>query len=598
MTTDDGILPLDLYVQHKNNPSMWYEEMSAAGLTLEEQRILEKYLSIVNGVAVSQETMMLLSMDPHISNFTVAEANILRKAVAKKKADVLQQGKELFYQKGLAAGTRMEFLDYVWNKQILLQAGYSFSDIHAVAYSYIALQEMNLSYFYPSIFWKCACLSVDAGAVSEEDYYNLVDTGIIELTYDDDRREQNKVQYGKMATAISQFKEYINIGLPDINTARFGFTPDVENNTILFGMRGITRLGESIINEIIINRPYKSLEDFLQKMVTSDGKKLISKDRVVNLIKAGAFDKLENKPREEILHNFILSVADQKNKLNLQNYSMLIKKGLMPLELDFSNRVYNFTKYIRTMRYMGNYILDENGYDFYTTYYDTSKIKYIEKDGQNVAVIAEKYWDGIYNKEMDKPRAYIKAHQEELLQQLNTLLFNEEYEKYAKGNILRWELDSLNFYYSGHPLEGIAAQIPCEISSVKDLRENDFDGFWMIKGKRVPKYKLHTILGAVIDKDKTKGLVTLSTPEGVINVKIYKQQFAILSHTISEVDGEGGKNILEDSFFDKGTFLLVTGIYRGNTFVPKVYKDTGFDAVLKVIMKDDSTVNYLLRKSE
>ena len=583
MATDDGVLPLDLYVQHKNNIDMWYEEMREAGLTLAEMKVLEPYLSIVYGVAVSQEAMMRMSMDPQISGFTVGEANILRKAVAKKKADLLQQGKELFYTKGLSLGTREQLLDYVWNKQILLQAGYSFSDIHAVAYSYIALQEMNLSYFYPSIVWKCACLSVDAGAVNEEDYYNLVDTGVIELTDEDDKRDQNKVQYGKMAAAISRYKEFTNIELPDINTARFGFTPDVEGNSIMFGLRGISRVGEQNINDIVINRPYLSLEHFLFKMTTKDGKKLISKDRVVNLIKAGAFDKLENKPREQILKDYVLSVCDQKQKLNLMNYSMLMKKGLMPPELSFSGKVYNFTKYIRKMRYRGNYILDELGYSFYSENYDLSKLKQTINDaGELVWVIGEKTWDSIYDR---------------LLTQLNTILFEEEYNKYGAGDILKWELDSLSFYYSGHPLDKIAAQLE-QVESIKNLREDDFDGFWMIKGKRVPKYRLHTIAGSVIDKDKTKGLVTLSTPDGVIDMKLYKQQYAILSHQLSDLDEEGNKIVTEESFVEKGTFLLVTGILRNNLFVPKVYKDTGFEPILKIILNKDGFVDCLLKKSE
>ena len=199
---------------------------------------------------------------------------------------------------------------------------------------------------------------------------------------------------------------------------------------------------------------------------------------------------------------------------------------------------------------------------------------------------------------MDKPRAYIKAHHDELLEKLNNNLFNEEYEKYSKGDLLRWELDSISFYYSGHPLSNIAEQLPCEITSVKDLKEDDFDGFWMIKGKRVPKYKIHTILGAVIDKDKTKGLVTLSTVDGIIDVKIYKQQFAKLAHTISDVDEDGNKVILEDSFFEKGTFLLLTGILKNNMFIPKVYKETGFDPILKVILTNDNKVDCLITKSD
>jgi hypothetical protein len=121
----------------------------------------------------------------------------------------------------------------------------------------------------------------------------------------------------------------------------------------------------------------------------------------------------------------------------------------------------------------------------------------------------------------------------------------------------------------------------------------------MIKGKQVPKHMLRTIMGTVIDKDKTKGLVTLQTVDGgVIDIKVFKQQFARYSHVITSEDAEGEKDILEDSFFEKGTHLVVTGILRGEVFVPKVYKNTGFDAILKVVLNSDGTLKGLLRKSE
>ena len=597
MAEDGKEQPLNVYASYKNNIDGWYAEMRQAGLNREEQQILEKYLLPVYGVAASQELMMMLSMDPQIAGFTIGEANILRKAVAKKKRDVLQKGKELFYSKGLERGTSMQMLDYVWDVQVMRQAGYSFSDIHTTAYSYIALQEMNLCYFYPSIYWKTACVSVDAGALNEEDFYNLVETGVMELTDDDDKREQSKVKYGKLATAIIKFRQYGKVETPDINTSRFGFTPDADNNTIRFGLRGIARVGENIIREIILNRPYKSLADFVARMVDSSGKKLISKDKVVNLIKAGAFNQVEGKPTEQILKEFVYSVSDQKKKLNLQNFQMLIAQGLIPKELEFSVKVFNFTKYIRKMRYMGNYILDEaNGMRFYSQHFDMTKVKQIEKDGQVVNVIPETYWDSIYNLEMNKPRDYIKKHHDELLTKLNEKLYMEEYTKYADGDQLQWELDSLNFYYSGHPL--CKVELPIPITPVSGLMENEFDGFWMIKGKQVPKYKLRSILGTVIDKDKTKGLVTVQTVDGgVIDIKVFKQQFARYAHVIS-TETDNGKDILEDSFFEKGTHLLITGVLKGEVFSPKTYKETGFDAILKVVLNEDGTLKGLLRKSE
>ena len=595
MADEDGNLPLDIYCLHKNNIQLWYDEMYAAGLNDEEIEVLHPYLDIVYGMAVSQECMMRMVMDSHISGFSVGEANKIRKAVAKKKPKLMAEVKELFYSKGLGRGTRECMLDYVWNKQILPQAGYSFSDIHAVAYSYIAVQEMNLCYFYPSIYWKCACLSVDAGAINEEDYYNLVNEGIIDITDEDDKRDQNKIQYGKMASAIIKARQYMSIELPDINSAKFGFYPNAEDNSITYGLKGIARIGDNIIQEIILNRPYKSLNDFLLKL-NSGAKKLISKDKVVNLIKAGAFDKIENKPREEILRDYVRSVSDQKEKLNLQNFAALIKYKLLPSELDNSVKIYNFTKYIRKMKIKDSYMLDDAAYDFYQERYDLSKVQTINWNGTAVKIIPMTYWDNIYNNAMNLPRSYIKTHQQELLTNLNNILFEEEYNKYGKGDILEWELQSLSFYHSGHPLSNTVLPIP--VSRLDEIKENEIEGFWSIKGKQIPRYKLYTIIGSVIDKDKTKGLVTLSTPDGVIDIKVFKQQFARYARTISEVDENGNKDILEDSFFDKGTFLAVTGVLRGQVFCPKTYKSTGFDPILKIVLNEDGSLKEFLRKAE
>jgi DNA polymerase-3 subunit alpha len=220
----------------------------------------------------------------------------------------------------------------------------------------------------------------------------------------------------------------------------------------------------------------------------------------------------------------------------------------------------------------------------------------LEKDGQIVNVISDTYWDAIYSREMDKPRTYIKQHHDELLEKMNHNLFHDEFMKYGEGDKLQWELDSLSFYYSGHPLANVV--LPVETTALSDLKEDDFDGFWMIKGKRVPKYHLSTIIGTVIDKDKQHGFFTLQTADGgAIEVKVFKQQFAHYTHVISEVNAEGEKDILEDSFFEKGTHLVVTGIKRGEIFIPKVYKNTGFDAILKAVLNDQGQVDYLVRKS-
>lgn len=105
--------------------------------------------------------------------------------------------------------------------------------------------------------------------------------------------------------------------------------------------------------------------------------------------------------------------------------------------------------------------------------------------------------------------------------------------------------------------------------------------------------RLYNIIGTVIDKDKVKGLVTLQTPDGVVNLKIYKDLFATFVNVIKDDNEE----VLQDSFFEKGTHLLVTGIQRGETFVPKVYKNTGHNAILKIILDSNNDfVNFEEKK--
>lgn len=119
----DGELPLEKYARFKKVPELWYDEMRQAGLNEDEMKVLEKYLARKCGVGESQEVIMQLVMDPKVSGFDMKEANKLRKTIAKKKFREIEIVKQLFYDKGLANGTRKELLDYVWNYQISLQLG-------------------------------------------------------------------------------------------------------------------------------------------------------------------------------------------------------------------------------------------------------------------------------------------------------------------------------------------------------------------------------------------------------------------------------------------------------------------------------------------
>ena len=595
----DGETPLETYAKYKNDIKLWYRELEPYHFSEDEIHTLEKHLLKLSGVADSQESIMMMSMDPHISNFSMAEANKLRKTIAKKKFREIEAIKELFFEKGKGAGTSTNLLSYVWHIQISRQLGYSFSSIHTTGYSILAVQEMNLAYHYPIIYWNTACLCVDSSAINDEDFESLINEGIVESAEFEDRTTQNKMDYSKMANAVDKFRRTINIELPDINESRLGFTPDVENNSILYGLKGICRITQPVIEEIIANRPFKSLEDFQNKVT----KKICTKDKIVNLIKCGAFNKVEHKTTREVLEMFLGTTADQKKKLTLQNANMLIDQGLIPDTLKHQQFVYKVTKELRKHRDLNRmyYILndvmveDDEKEAWLNLISAHATIEHLTVDEREVGVIDSNNWDRYYESEMLYIKQYINSNQSELLFNLNKNLFDAELAKYGGGKSeLDWELDSVNFYHSGHPLEKVVPQIPMIITPLNLIHEGDQDGWFMIKGQRVPKMKIYSIAGTVIDKNKTKGIVTIQTLEGVIDVKVYKDLFATFVKVIKDDDD----NVLEDSFFEKGTHLLVTGILRGTTFVPKVYKQMNMKPILKIELDDDGNFKELVAKGE
>lgn len=460
---------------------------------------------------------------------------------------------------------------------------------------------MNLAYKYPIIYWNCACLSVDSSAVSEQDFENLIEDDVITIDEEITKKAQNKMDYSKIAAGLDRYKNICNIQLPDINKSKLSFTPNVETNSILYGLKGICKVTEPVIDEIMTNRPFSSLEDFLNRVT----KRVITKDKVINLIKCGAFDKIEGKDRLEILKDFIWTVCEPKKRITLQNLNMLIDLELLPDSLDYVSDVYKLTKELRKHRdagkiwYFGdNITIPEHKINIWRGIFKDSGIipETIEYEGEVRGVFNSDKWDRFYEKQMDIARAYIKAHAEELLIKLNNKLFENEFNKYCSGDSLQWELDSINFYFDGHPLNKVIPQIQnVVVDQVKDIVEGAQDGEFFIKGKIIPRMKLFTIAGTVLDRDTTKGLVTIQCPDGVVNVKIYKDLFALYNKTITDNSGE---RIIDESFFDKGQHLLITGVQRGMTFIPKTYKNTNRKSIERILINENGDFVKLIEKME
>lgn len=455
-----------------------------------------------------------------------------------------------------------------------LELNDSFCAAHTLAYSVIGLQEMNLAYNYPILFWNCANIIVDSMAtdliVDNED-----EIGYLE---DDDDEEEVKapVNYSRIAKAIGKMTSFgVTVRLPDINKSKLTFSPNVEENSIYYGIKGISKINDKITEEIVLNRPYSSPQDFFSKVK-------LNKPQAVNIIKSGALDCFGD--RVDIMKEYIGSISDVKKDLNLRNMQMLISYKMIPDELDLERRIFNFNKYIKKSTFGEEYYLTQKAYEFIEENFTSDMVDFFDDQEEFIGSISKKEWDKMYTRAMDPVRNYIKSNKQELLDELNGYLMEDMWNKYALGSLSKWEMDSVSFYYHEHELAHIRKDIYC-ISNFFELSEEPEEdySFTTRDGYPVSIHKLARIAGTVLGKDKTKHNLSLLTEEGVVNVKIWNSQFAKFDKQISELQSDGKKKVIEKSWFSRGNKLILTGIRRGNDFIPKTYKKSEWQHPIQLI---------------
>lgn len=569
MTAEKGAeTPMEKYVRFKNNISLWYQEMNQQGLTKEEQTALEPYFLSSYGVPPSQEQMMKILQDPKICGFTLAEANTARKIVGKKQMNKIPELRDKVYNQA----TSEALGKYVWTYGIGPQMGYSFSIIHALAYSFIGMQTLYLATNFNPVYWNTAYLIVNSGAIDEED------------------GEQS--DYTKIAKAIGEIRNAgIKVSLVDINNSDFGFKPDVTHNQILFGLKGLSNVNNDFIKTIIENRPYVSLVDFLNRAHPN-------KQAMISLIKGGAFDEFCS--REEAMIQYIWLTCDKKKRLTLQNLPGLIRHNLVPDEEKYilPRRVFEFNRYLKAECKdpwnVGKYKLDERAISFL-----------VEIDCENlfetdnlVWYIDAKVWDKVYQEYMDVFRGWIASNKEEILDELNTTIFMADWEKYASGNISSWEMEALCFYYSQHELAHVNNSKYGFVDFSSLSEEPVVDKVFKKGSSTIPIYKLYKICGTCIAKNKVKSTVYLLTTTGVVAVKFRQEYFALFDKQTFQRNADGTKKVIEKSWFNRGNMIVVQGIRRGDEFVTKKYASTGGHQLYHIdeILEDGSLILRSERK--
>ncbi len=216
---------------------------------------LEPILKETYGVIVYQEQVMKISST--IAGYTLGQADILRRAMGKKKAEVMAEQKKIFLaganQKGFDEGKAGELFDLM-----AYFAGYGFNKSHSAAYAMIAYQTAFLKANYPAEFMACL-ISLEATNADKMSFY------------------------------LQEAKEMgLAIEPPDINRSQIDFS--VHSGAILFGLHGIKSVGLTAIETIIAERTkkgsYGDLYDFCKRVDL----RVCNKRVIENLICAGAFD--------------------------------------------------------------------------------------------------------------------------------------------------------------------------------------------------------------------------------------------------------------------------------------------------------------------
>ena len=607
-----GEMPTDKLARFKANPDAWSREIEKYGLSAQEQKILEPVLGMSYGLCIAQEQFMELVQLPELGGFGLTWADKLRKSIAKKNPKDYDALTKEFYRITAEKGINPKFAHYVWDVLIAMSKGYGFNQSHTLAYSLIALQEMNLAYKYPIIFWNCACLITDAGGNEQEEEEEDINLDPTEETYsnemeefaEDDSEEDIEdsyneedcdgypaevlvmkdgkkkkrvaaTNYGKIATAIGKMRmSGITVEPPDINKSTYTFSPDMDTNIIRYGISGISRIGEDLVKLIIANRPYTSISDFLSRVK-------VNKIQMINLIKSGAFDGFG--ARTDIMHQYVDMISDTKKRITLQNMRMLIDFGLIPDEYDMQRRVFNFNKYLKKMKLDSTYYgIDNIAMNFLEKNFDIDMLTQTD-DTESGFKIKQSIWDNIYQKHMDIIRPFIKKNSAELLTAVNNRLTEDVWNKYCTGTISKWEMDSVSFYSHPHELANIDLSM-YQIGDFFDLSTTpEVERVIPIKGKQVPIFRLQRIAGTVLDRNKAKKTVTILTTTGVVNVKIYGGVFEQYDKQISERGADGKKHIIEKSMFTRGNKIIVTGIREDDDFIAKTYSRTPYHKVEQII---------------
>ncbi len=292
---------------------------------------LEKILAPTYGIIIYQE--QILEIARTLANYSLGEADILRRAISKKKEEILLKEKPKFINKSIENGYSEEIAEKIYNL-ILKFANYGFNKSHSVGYATVAYKMAFLKTYFLKYFLAASLNNVIGNEIKTKTYIN--------------EANQNNIK----------------IIAPDINKSTNKY--EVEANTIRCPLSIIKNIGTSVAKEIINNRekePYKDFIDFVCRNYSTT----INKKTIISLIKAETF-KSFGYNTQTLINNIdnIINYAELTKDAGIIELEPpeIIKTESNDKELEISNQIESFGFYLTNhpaTKYRNNKDITTNG---------------------------------------------------------------------------------------------------------------------------------------------------------------------------------------------------------------------------------------------
>lgn len=259
---------------------------------------LEPILAPTYGCIVYQEQVMQIVRD--LAGYTLGRSDLLRRAMSKKKADVMERERQSFVygniDEGVPGCLNNGIDEKTANKiydEMIDFAKYAFNKSHAAAYAVVSYQTAYLKYYYPIEFMAALMTSVI----------------------------ENPTKVSEYIYAARQMG--IKILPPDINRGVSGFSVDEGN--IRYGLAAIKSIGKPVIEAIVSEREenglYRGLKDFIERISL---KEMLNKRSIENFIKAGALDNLGGTRKQfMMIYIQIVDNVNQEKKFSMSGQMSL-----------------------------------------------------------------------------------------------------------------------------------------------------------------------------------------------------------------------------------------------------------------------------------